>query len=94
LPLAGEPTVPRGLVLAVGADQVRAEAGADEILEVLAGEAFVAGDDLHGADQAGMVAVDGRLVQGFPWSGRAPRSSSSRVIAGLLTVTVPCRADR
>ena len=51
LAVAGELPEPGGLVFAVGADQVRAELAGDEGLEVAAGEALVAEDDLPGADQ-------------------------------------------
>lgn len=56
LPDAAEFAEPRVLVLAVRADQVRAEVLGDERLERGSGEALVADDDLPGAEQVPVVA--------------------------------------
>src|SRR5690625_7887944 len=50
-PVAGDLAEPGCLVLAVGTDQMRTELIGDESLEVSAGEALVADDELSGADE-------------------------------------------
>jgi hypothetical protein len=74
-PLAapGELAEPGGLVFAVGADQVRSQAAGDEGLEVFAGEALVAEDDLPGADQVVTALQQGGNDLAFAYTGAGPR---------------------
>ena len=55
LPAAGEVAEPGLFVAAIGSDQVRTELAGDERVELGAGEAFVAEDDLAGSDQVVVV---------------------------------------
>jgi hypothetical protein len=85
LALPGEPAKPRGLVLAAGADQARAELAGDEGLGVPPGEALAAEDDLPGAtlqtgtlDPVFVVAFspDGKLLASGGYDGTARRAFS------------------
>jgi hypothetical protein len=69
LAAAGELTEPGGLVLAVGADQVRAQPGGDEGLKVPPGEALAAEDDLPGADQVMITGQQGLGDLAFAQAG-------------------------
>src|SRR5271169_6846037 len=74
LAVAGELPEPGGLVFTVGADQVRSQLAGDERLEVTAGEALVAEDDLPGPDQV-VIAFQqrpGHLPLAEPGVGQAP----------------------
>src|SRR6266702_8545481 len=82
LAAAGELAEPGGFVLAVGTDQVRAQAGGDEVLEVAPGEALVTEDDLPGADQVVAAFQQGGHDLAFPQPGMGQAPDDRHAVGG------------